>query len=94
MAVIDDVRYRLTQRLWKVGERLLRRNRKRLCQPDDVLQGHIPFTPLDASDVVAMQPGALGQLFLRVAPFVAEPPQNCAKSGLNGMRGHPSMLEW
>jgi hypothetical protein len=40
-----------------------------------------------------MQSGALGQFFLGIAPLVAELPQPRAKSRLNGVWGHISMLE-
>jgi hypothetical protein len=40
-----------------------------------------------------MQTGALGQCFLGIAPLVAELPQPRAKSRLNGVWGHISMLE-
>jgi hypothetical protein len=40
-----------------------------------------------------MQSGTLGQFFLGIAPLVAELPQPCAKSRLNGAWGHISMLE-
>jgi hypothetical protein len=39
-----------------------------------------------------MQSGALGQRLLGIAPLVAELPQPCAKSRLNGAWGHISML--
>jgi hypothetical protein len=40
-----------------------------------------------------MQSGALGQFLLGIAPLVAELPQPCAESRLNGAWGHISMLE-
>ena len=76
----------------KIREQVTRRNRKRLCQFDDVLQGHVPFAALDPADIVAVQTGALGQFFLGIAPLVAELPQPYAKSRLNGAWGHISML--
>jgi hypothetical protein len=39
-----------------------------------------------------MQSGALGQIFLGIAPLVAELPQPGAESRLNGAWGHISML--
>jgi len=67
-------------------------DRERLRQLDDVLQRDVPLAALDTADVVAMQTGALGQFFLGIAPLVAELPQPCAKSRLNGAWGHISML--
>jgi hypothetical protein len=40
-----------------------------------------------------MQSGALSQFLLGIAPLVAELPQPRAKSRLNGVWGHISMLE-
>jgi hypothetical protein len=40
-----------------------------------------------------MQAGPFGQFLLGIAPLVAELPQPCAKSRLNGAWGHISMLE-
>jgi hypothetical protein len=48
---------------------------------------------LDSADIVAMQSGALSQFLLGIAPLVAELPQPRAKSRLNGVWGHISMLE-
>ena len=76
----------------EIREQVARLNRKRLRQLDDVLQGHVPFAALDSADVVAMQSGALGQFLLGIAPLVAELPQPRAKSRLNGVWGHISML--
>ena len=61
--------------LGKVDEKIARRHRKCLRQLDDVLQSDITFAALDAADVVPMQSGALSQLFLGIAPLVAELPQ-------------------
>ena len=77
----------------KITEQIARLDGECLRQLDDVLQGDVPFAALDSADVVAMQSGAFGQLFLGIAPLVAELPQPCAKSRLNGAWGHISMLE-
>ena len=77
----------------EIRKQLSRLDGKRLCQLDDVLQGDIPLAALDAADLVPMQSGALGQFFLRIATLVAELPQPCAESRLNGAWGHISMLE-
>ncbi len=58
--------------LRKICEKISRRHRKRLRQLYDVLQGNIPLAPLYATHIIAMQPGPLGQLFLRVASLVTE----------------------
>jgi len=79
-------------KLREIRKQLVRLDGKRFRQFDDVLQGDVPFAALNAADVVAMQTCALGQLFLGIAPLVAELPQPCAKSRLNGARGHISML--
>lgn len=76
----------------EIYEQVTRRDRKCLRQLDDVLQRHVPLAALDSTDVVAMQTGPLGQLFLGIAPLVAELPQPCAESRLNGAWGHISML--
>jgi hypothetical protein len=76
----------------KIREQVTRRNRKRLCQFDDVLQGHVPFAALDPADVIPMQTGALCQFLLGIAPLVADLPQPRTKSRLNGVWGHISML--
>jgi len=85
---------RLTyDRLQEIREQVTRLDGKCSCQLDDVLKGHIPFPALDATHVIPMQSGALGQFFLGIAPLVAELPQPRAKSRLNGVWGHISMLE-
>ena len=77
----------------KVYKQLARLNRKCLRQLHDVFEGHVPLATLDAADVIPVEAGALGQLLLRIAPLVAELPQPRAKSRLNGVWGHISMLE-
>jgi len=67
-------------RLLEIREQFARPNGQCLRQLDDVLQSDIPFAALDATDVVAMQARALGQLFLGIAPLVAELPQPSAES--------------
>ncbi len=79
-------------KLREIRKQLVRLDGKRFRQLDDVLQGHIPLSALDSTDVVAMQSGPFGQLFLGIAPLVAELPQPCAESRLNGAWGHISML--
>jgi hypothetical protein len=76
----------------KVYEKVARRHRKRLRQFNDVFKSHIPLAALDSTDVVAMQSSALCQFLLGIAPLVAELPQPRAKSRLNGVWGHISML--
>jgi hypothetical protein len=39
-----------------------------------------------------VQSGPFRQFFLRIASFVTELPQSCAKSRLNGAWGHTLML--
>jgi len=80
-------------RLRKIHKHLARFDGECLRQLDDVLQSDVPFAALDAADVIPMQSGTLGQFFLGIAPLVAELPQPCAKSRLNGAWGHISMLE-
>ena len=76
----------------EIRKQVAGRNRKRLRQLDDVLQSDVPFAALDAANVIPMQSGALGQFFLGIAPLVAELPQPCAESRLNGAWSHISML--
>jgi hypothetical protein len=76
----------------KIREQVARLDGQRLRQLDDILQGDIPFATLDSAYVVPMQTGPFGQFLLGIAPLVAELPQPCAKSRLNGAWGHISML--
>jgi hypothetical protein len=76
----------------EICEQVARLDRKRLRQLYDVLQGDVPFAALDAAYVIPMQPGALCQFLLGIAPLVAKLPQPRAKSRLNGVWGHISML--
>jgi len=81
--------------LWpsrEIFKQIARLDGKRLRQFDDVFQCDIPLAALDSADVVAMQAGPFGQFFLGIAPLVAELPQPCAESRLNGAWGHISML--
>jgi hypothetical protein len=70
-----DLSIDLLERLRKIYKQLARLDGKGFCQFDDVLKGHVPFAALDAADVVAVQPGTLGQFLLGIAPLVAELPQ-------------------
>jgi hypothetical protein len=79
--------------LGEIDEEISRRNGKSLCQLDDIFESDVPFAALYPANVVAMQSGALCQFLLRIAPLVAELPQPRAKSRLNGVWGHISMLE-
>jgi len=76
----------------KITEQIARLDGECLRQLDDVLQGDVPFAALNSADVVPMQSGALGQFLLGIAPLFAELPQPRAKSRLNGVWGHISML--
>jgi len=62
-------------RLQEIHKQVAWLDRKRFCQFDDVLQGYAPLAALDSADVIAVQAGALGQLFLGIAPLVVELPQ-------------------
>ena len=79
-------------KLREIRKQLVRLDGKRFRQFDDVLQGDVSLAALDSADVVPMQAGALGQSLLGIAPFVAELPQPRAKSRLNGVWRHISML--
>ncbi len=79
-------------RLQEIHKQVARFDGKSFGQLNDVLKGHIALTALDAADVIAMQSGALCQFLLGIAPLVAELPQPRAKSRLNGVWGHISML--
>ncbi len=79
-------------RLLKIDKEFARLDGQRLRQLDDVLQSDIPFAALDTSDVVSVQTGPFGQFLLGIASLVAELPQPRAKSRLNGVWGHISML--
>jgi len=37
----------------------------------DILQRHVPFTPLYSTDIIAMQSRSFSQFFLRVASLIA-----------------------
>jgi len=76
----------------EICKQVARLDGQRLRQFDDVLKGDIPLAALDPANIVPMQASALGQFLLGIAPLVAELPQLCAKSRLNGAWGHFSML--
>jgi hypothetical protein len=59
----------------EICKQVSRRDRKRLCQLDDIFQGYIPFSAFNPADVIPVQPSPFGQFFLRIAPFFAELPQ-------------------
>jgi hypothetical protein len=88
-----DLSIDLLERLQKIYKQLARFDGKGFCQFDDVLQGNVALTALDSADVIPMQSGALRQFLLGIAPLVADLPQPRAKSRLNGVWGHISMLE-
>jgi hypothetical protein len=50
-------------------------------------------SPRSTPPTFAMESGAFGKLFLRVAPFVAKSSQRHAKSRLSGTGRHTSILE-
>ena len=76
----------------KICEEIAWLHGKRFGQLDYVFERDVPFSALNAADVVAMQTRPLRQLFLRIAPLVAELPQPGAESSLNGACWHTPML--
>jgi hypothetical protein len=93
MDVLDDVRQRSIQELWKFREQFLRRNRERLRQLDDILQSHVSLPSLDAANVIAVRVGSLRQPLLQIAPLFAELPYGGPEPRFDSTRSHPSMLE-
>ena len=79
--------------LQEIRKQVARPDREGFCQLDDILQGDVPFAALDPADVVPVETSPFGQFFLGIAPLVAELPQPCAESRLNGAWSHISMLE-
>ncbi len=63
-----EVAFALRKRL----EQILRTNRKRFRQLDDVLQGDVPLASLDATDVIAMQASSLRQLLLGISTVLSQ----------------------
>ena len=76
----------------EIRKQIAWRDRECFRQLYNIFQGHVPLAALDSADIVAVQSGALGQFLLGIAPLVAELPQPRAKSRLNGVWGHISML--
>ena len=86
--------YRWRQILGKIRKKIPWRNGKRLRQLHDIFQCDIPLTTLNTTNVISMQPGSFGQLFLRVAAFITELAQREAKPGFSGACCHTPILKF
>lgn len=76
----------------KVYEKICRFYRKSYSKLNYVFEGHVPFSPLYATDVIAVKTGSFSQNLLRHAARFAQLADRGTETGSDCPRGHIPMF--